>query len=143
MISNDQKYTTLSERETEEIAAQIADTLKGGDIIALHGNLGAGKTVFTRGLAAKLGVQEAIVSPTFTIIQEYKIKEKLWLFHLDLYRINNADSALAFGIDEYLEDSNAILVIEWPNRIAPILPETTIHIHIKHCGENQREIRVN
>ena len=133
---------TSTEEETEAFATAFAETIKVPTVIALHGNLGAGKTVFSRGFARGLGVAEPISSPTFTIIQEYPLSEGKWLFHLDLYRIQDSNAALAFGVDEYIEDPNGVMLVEWSERIPELLPEGTIHVYIIHKGENQRAITV-
>ena len=131
-----------SEQETEDFAAVLAETLPPGTVIALHGDLGAGKTVFSRGFARGLGITEPVSSPTYTIIQEYPVAKGRWFFHLDLYRIENSASALAFGVNEYLEEPTAFTLIEWPERIADILPPHTIHVHLHHHGDTLREITV-
>ena len=131
-----------SEQETEEFAAALAETLPPGTVIVLHGDLGAGKTVFSRGFARGLGITEPVSSPTYAIIQEYPLGNGGWFFHLDLYRIENSASALAFGVNEYLEEPTAFTLIEWPERIADILPPETIHIHLHHRGDTLREISV-
>ena len=128
-----------SEQQTEELAAKFATTLHRGSVIALHGDLGAGKTVFSRGFARGLGVLEPVSSPTYTIIQEYQL-DSGWFFHLDLYRINDENAALAFGVDECLQESSGWVVIEWPERITGILPDDTIHLQIKHLNAGHREI---
>jgi hypothetical protein len=89
--------------------------------VALHGDLGAGKTVLTRGIARGLGITEPVTSPTFTIVQEYRRADGQWLYHLDMYRIRSEDDALAFGIEEFLFAPNAVTVVEWPERIAGLL----------------------
>ena len=129
-----------SEQETEDFAARLAQELKPGCVIALHGNLGAGKTVFSRGFARGLNIIEPVSSPTYTIIQEYPLTDGNWFFHLDLYRIDTPQAALAFGVDEYLESQEAYTIIEWPERIDTLLPEHTIHINIEHDGEECRII---
>ncbi|MEI8248351.1 MAG: tRNA (adenosine(37)-N6)-threonylcarbamoyltransferase complex ATPase subunit type 1 TsaE [Lentisphaerota bacterium] len=131
-----------SEQETEDFAAAMAETLPPGTVIALHGDLGAGKTVFSRGFARGLGISEPVSSPTYTIIQEYPLDRGGWFFHLDLYRIENSASALAFGVNEYLDEPAAYTMIEWPERIADILPAHTIHVHLHHRGDTLREIAV-
>jgi tRNA threonylcarbamoyladenosine biosynthesis protein TsaE len=128
-----------SEQETEMIASELAKIIPRGSVIALHGDLGAGKTVFSRGFAHGLKIEEPVSSPTYTIIQEYKVADG-WFFHLDLYRISDENAALAFGVDEYLEDAAAWVIIEWPERINGILPEHTIHLQIKHLDSGHREI---
>ena len=141
---------THSEKETVDFAADFAKTVSSKAVIALRGSLGTGKTVFSRGFARGIGVIGHIPSPTFTIVQEYEIKThnpgsrvKKWLFHMDLYRIADSSAALAFGIDEYLDDNNAIKLIEWPERIEDILPEDTLNIYIDHINETSRKIRVH
>lgn len=131
-----------SELETELFAEEFARTLKAGCIIALHGELGAGKTVFARGFAKGIGVMEQVSSPTYTIIQEYSNCVGQSFFHLDLYRIENSISALAFGVDEYLSQTESFTLLEWPERISDILPNKTIHVVISHAGEFQRHISV-
>ena len=141
---------TYSEEESADLAAKFAKDIASGAVIALHGSLGAGKTVFARGFARGMGITGHIPSPTFTIVQEYEIKtgdcsdeHKEWMFHMDLYRIADSSAALAFGIDEYLNNSNAIKLIEWSERIADILPEDTINIYIDHIDETSRKILIN
>lgn len=141
-MSINQTIETGSEQETEAFAAALAQSLSPGAVIALHGDLGAGKTVFTRGFARGLGVTEAVSSPTYTILQEYPLADRRWLYHLDLYRIDGYQAALAFGIEEYLEDPNAFIVLEWPLRIREILPPNTIHVRLEHISENVRRVTV-
>lgn len=124
--------------ETETFAARLASKLPFGSVLALYGDLGAGKTVFARGFARGLGITEPISSPTFTILQEYHFDGRLF-YHLDLYRIDNSTAAYAFGIDEFLYDGNAMTLIEWPERIADILPPGTIKISIE--PQNEEDLR--
>lgn len=125
---------------TEAAAAAIARQLPPGTVIALHGTLGAGKTVFARGFARALGIVEPVSSPTFTLVQEYPFPGGA-LYHLDLYRIDNSANALAFGVDEYLYDPRAYTLVEWPERIMDILPPHTLHLLLRPLrGQNQREL---
>lgn len=133
-------FESSSPEETERFAAELAASLAPGAVIALHGDLGAGKTVFARGFARGLGVTEPVSSPTFTIVQEYGTPRGM-LYHLDLYRIENSDAALAFGADEFLCDSAAFALLEWPERIADLLPPHTIHLEILHAGEGRRILK--
>lgn len=121
---------THSAEETEAFAADLAGKLKPGTVIALHGNLGAGKTVFARGFARALGITEPVSSPTFTLVQEYPFKGGI-LYHLDLYRIDNSDAALAFGVDEFLYANDAYTLLEWSERIPELLPPHTIHLTLE------------
>lgn len=139
---NKQTVETHSEQETADFAARLSRELAGGTVLALHGDLGAGKTVFARGFARGLGITEPVSSPTYTIIQEYKLPQDKWFYHMDLYRIDDYRSALAFGVEEYLEDPEAYILLEWPMRINELLPDTTRHIYIEHISENSRRIRV-
>ena len=136
----DKIYITNNEEETENIATEIAKTIPFGSCIALRGNLGAGKTVFARGFARGLNIDDIVSSPTFTLVKEYQTDNNQWLYHLDLYRISDSDAALAFGIDEYLSDPNGITLIEWPERIDDLFTSETIFIDIERTGENRRKI---
>ena len=132
-------YISNSELHTERFAAGVAGNLTPPSVVTLSGDLGAGKTVFSRGFARALGVEGPISSPTFTIVQEYDIKGGL-LYHMDLYRIADDEEALSFGIEEYLNDPQSICLIEWPQRLSWLLPEDTIRVEIQHISENQRKI---
>ncbi len=134
---------TGCEAETEALAARLACAVPPGTVIALAGDLGAGKTVFTRGFARALGVKEPVSSPTYTIIQEYRTGEGRDFFHLDLYRISDEYSALGFGVDEYLDDPEAYILVEWPERISGIMPPGAVTVRIRHLGGDRREITVS
>ena len=139
------EYISNSEDETIEIASKLVKTVTSGINIALQGDLGTGKSVFARAFARALGVTGYIPSPTFTIVQEYeldlnKTNGVKWLIHMDLYRIPDVSSALGFGIDEYLEDINAVKLIEWSERIEEVLPDDTWYVRIKHLSEESRRI---
>lgn len=123
-------FYTHSADETRSLAAEFA-RLPGGSVIALHGDLGAGKTVFARGFADGLKIDEPVTSPTFTILQEYDAPNGIRLCHFDLYRITNEAAALDFGMDEYLDDPVNICLIEWSERAAGLLPERTIHVELE------------
>lgn len=136
------EFISTSEEQTEKIAAELAAKLSTGSVIALHGNLGCGKTVFARGFARALGITDYVTSPTFTIVQEYPITDDQRLYHLDLYRIGNEDDAIAFGIDEYLLDPDAYCILEWPTRIEELWPDNVIEIFFEHIDEETRSIRI-
>lgn len=135
-------FHSNSEAETEEIGEKVAKTVKYGTVISLTGNLGTGKTVFTKGFAKGLGIKEIVSSPTFNIVREHSTGTGRWLYHMDLYRINDAHCALAFGIDEYMEDKNAMTLIEWAERIEEILPSHAIHVKIERINDTEREIKI-
>jgi tRNA threonylcarbamoyladenosine biosynthesis protein TsaE len=140
--NSNKEFISRSEADTEAFAADLAASLPRGSVLALSGDLGAGKTVFSRGFARGLGILEPVSSPTYTIIQEYPCPGGGWFFHMDLYRISDARSALDFGVDEYLEDPEAWSIIEWAERISGILPPQTLHLRIQILDGDARRITV-
>ncbi|OGF25464.1 tRNA (adenosine(37)-N6)-threonylcarbamoyltransferase complex ATPase subunit type 1 TsaE [Candidatus Falkowbacteria bacterium RIFOXYB2_FULL_34_18] len=137
------KIITKSEKETFDFSKKYAKNLRGGEIIGLLGNLGAGKTVFTKGLARGLGITHNISSPTFVIMKVYpvKIKSIKRLCHIDAYRLTGENDLAAIGAQEYFGDKNTITIIEWPEKIKKILPEKTKFIEIEHLNENERVVK--
>jgi len=127
------EYTTHSEYETLNIGKKLGELLNVGDIVCLNGDLGTGKTVFVKGIAMALSIDEYITSPTFTIVNEYD--SKIPLFHFDVYRISDSDEMFEIGFEEYL-DNKGIVVIEWASIISEILPEETINVTISKVGED-------
>ncbi|MDR3149908.1 MAG: tRNA (adenosine(37)-N6)-threonylcarbamoyltransferase complex ATPase subunit type 1 TsaE [Oscillospiraceae bacterium] len=121
-------YTTHSERGTELLAAEFGASLTPNTVIALSGELGAGKTAFTRGIAEGLGFAGAVSSPTFTIVNEYH-GGRLAVFHFDLYRLSGADDVYDIGWNDYLE-RGGVIIAEWSERAADLLPEGTIYVDI-------------
>lgn len=126
------------------MAAALASQLQPGDIVALHGPLGAGKTCFVRGLARGLGLNpKAVSSPTFVICQEYERDHRVRLAHIDAYRLAGPDDLDSIGWDELLESPNTIIAIEWPERVERAIPiHTRIDVTIRHAGEHEREITI-
>lgn len=116
---------THSPAETRRLAAELLPQLCPGTVLALHGDLGAGKTCFVQGLAAALGVHQPVSSPTFTLIHEYASTPPL--YHADLYRIRDTDDACGLGLEEYL-GGEGITVVEWAARAAELLPANTWHL---------------
>jgi len=137
-----EKYFTTSEQATEQVAFEIAQKMESGSLIALIGNLGTGKTVFARGFAKGLGIKDIVCSPTFNIVREYPYKNNKWMYHMDLYRINDSAAALSFGIEDYINNPDAITLIEWPERISDILPADMISVEIKRLNDTNREITI-
>lgn len=121
-------FTSRSPQETAAFAGRLLARLGPGAVLALHGDLGSGKTCFVRGLAAALQLTVPVTSPTFTLIHEYPSDPPL--YHMDLYRLGGPDALDALGLDEYLE-SDGITVIEWADRAGSLLPARTIHIHFQ------------
>ena len=134
--------TTSSAEQTIKIGQKLAFNLTGGDILLLHGDLGAGKTTLVKGLAIGLKIKEGITSPTFTLMNVYNTK-KFKLVHIDTYRLKNADELLEIGVEDYLGDKNTVCVIEWPEKIASLLKnKKIISVDITHIDENKRKITI-
>ncbi|MCS6770500.1 MAG: tRNA (adenosine(37)-N6)-threonylcarbamoyltransferase complex ATPase subunit type 1 TsaE [Kiritimatiellae bacterium] len=119
---------SFSAKETRSIAAGLARRLGPGAVIALHGELGSGKTCFVQGLAEGLGCAAAVTSPTFTLLHEYR-GGRLPLYHADLYRIQSPEEFLKAGLMDYLE-GDGVIAIEWADRIAELLPAATLHVRL-------------
>ena len=137
-------FITKSLDETKELAAKIADEISAGAIIALIGDLGTGKTAFSQGFATAIGINEAVGSPTFKLVSEYE-GTKYWLYHIDCYRLKNAQQFLNIGGEEYLTSENGITLIEWADIIEDILPrDTVITKFTRISGEpNHRKITIS
>ena len=127
------KITTRSERETFELAQNFESEKFPNMIICLNGELGSGKTIFTKGIAMALGIKDTITSPTFTIIKEYE--GELPLYHMDVYRLDGATEGV--GIEEYFT-KGGVVVIEWANSIKDILPKERLDIKFVVTDENKR-----
>ena len=133
-------YLSQSPIETENIAKQLSETLTGGEVIAFRGDLGAGKTAFTRGLARGLGYNGRVTSPTFTIVNEYR-GGRLPLFHFDMYRISSWDELYSTGFFEYI-DEGGIIAAEWSENIENALPDSTIYVEIEAVETTVRKITI-
>ena len=135
---------TYSEQETFELGKEIGESAQSGDVFTLEGDLGVGKTIFTKGLAYGLGVREDVVSPTFTIVQEYE-DGRLPFYHFDVYRIGDVEEMDEIGYEDYIH-GEGVCLIEWANLIEEILPETRIRIVIEkdlEKGFDYRKISIN
>ena len=130
---------THSTEETEALGRKIGNALKKGDVVSLRGSLGAGKTVIAKGIARSLGIDEAIVSPTFTLVQEYDGREKL--YHLDIYRLSGEDEFESMGGEEFLYP-DGISLIEWSEKIDSMLPDGTIYIDITINDDLSRSVDI-
>jgi tRNA threonylcarbamoyladenosine biosynthesis protein TsaE len=132
------KYTTASVDKTVWLGRQLGAQLGDSDSIALVGDLGGGKTWFTKGIAMGLNIEpDSIVSPTFTLVNEYAGRERL--FHIDLYRLENAEEIMALDLDEYFSEEG-IVVLEWADRWPGELPEETVHVALTMIDEHTREV---
>ena len=133
---------TKSELETREFAQKVAASLNAGDVVLYTGEMGAGKTAFTKGLAEYFGTEEEVTSPTFALVHEYP--GRVPIFHFDLYRIADYDELYAIGFFDYL-DRGGILAVEWSENIPELLEEAEniVKIDIRKLGENERRISVS
>jgi tRNA threonylcarbamoyladenosine biosynthesis protein TsaE len=127
-----------SAEETAAAGRALAAKLRRGDVLALCGELGAGKTHFAKGVAAGLAANAAVTSPTFTLIHEY-VGGRLPLYHFDFYRLEDEDEALKIGLDEYL-DGDGVCVIEWADKFPALLPPHTRWLRFAHCADGARTI---
>ena len=133
------KFTTNSPAETEAIGAALGKILRPGTVIAYRGDLGAGKTAFTRGLAKGLGCTDMVTSPTYTIVNEY-LNGRMPLFHFDMYRLGSSDDLWDIGWEDYLE-RGGVCAVEWSERVEDAL-EDAINITIEKTGEESRRITI-
>jgi len=133
------KYTTHNEQQTEAFAARFAENLKLGDIVALQGSIGAGKTAFTRGICAGLGYTGRVTSPTFNLLHEY-LADDICIRHYDLYRINGVNDLEELGFYDGIDD--CITVIEWSERIAEVLLNDVNFVEIERVGDDTRRITI-
>ncbi len=141
MIGIKEEFLSNSEKETVKIAADFAKKLSGGEVIAYTGNLGAGKTCFTRGLARGLGFKGDVSSPTFALVNEYR-GGRLDLFHFDMYRISGFEDLYSTGFFDYISE-NGVIAVEWSENISGILDEKTIFIDIRQAkSQNSRIITI-
>lgn len=133
------EFFTHSPEETELLGEKLGQLLRGGEILAYRGDLGAGKTAFTRGLARGLGISQRVTSPTYTIVNEYE-GGRLPLFHFDMYRLECADELFDIGWEDYLL-RGGICAVEWSENVSDAL-EDALNITIEKLGEDSRRITI-
>ena len=135
------EFVSHNTQETAQFGEAVAQSLRGGDVLAFTGSLGMGKTAFTRGLARGLGCRGRVTSPTFTIVNEYDGKTPL--FHFDMYRLGSSDELFDIGWDDYLA-RGGVCAVEWSERVSDALPDDTIYVDIARGeeDENMRTITV-
>ena len=137
------EYIVNSLKETEELSKKISKSIKCGDCILLYGEIGAGKTTFTKFLLENLGVKSIVSSPTFTLLNEYTGKYPI--YHFDMYRIGSSEELYELGFEDYIDSKNSkfietgLTLIEWPDNVKDILPKDRIEIEIIKLGENVRK----
>ncbi len=139
-------YLSKSEKETAALAKQFVQSLKSGRTVGLIGNLGAGKTAFVKAVAKALNIKQSVSSPTFVLMRAYKVTKHPGinhLVHVDAYRLNNAESLRAIGLDDYIDDPSALVLIEWADRVKAIMPKKASVIRFKHTTPTQRQITIS
>lgn len=134
------EWISKSTEQTEEIGRKFADRLSEGTVVALFGDLGVGKTAFTRGLTQGLKVCDRVTSPTFAIVNEYQ--GRLPVFHFDMYRLSSADELYDIGWEDYLK-RGGVCIIEWSERIQDVLPEDAFYIDIEMIDATTRKISID
>lgn len=133
------KYISNGEKDTLKLGSKFAKTLRGGETVALVGDLGAGKTHFCKGIAKGLGIKETVTSPTFTLHNIYR--GKLTLNHFDFYRLGEEDGD-SLGFEEIIGDKSGVAVIEWPFNCPKLIPPSYIKVTIQSLGGNSRQIEI-
>ncbi len=133
------EYITTSESETEALGAKLAAALPGGSVVAMYGDLGAGKTAFVRGMARGMGLQARVSSPTFTIVNEYLGQREL--IHFDMYRLSGADELFDIGWEDYLA-RGAVCAVEWSENVEDAFFGDEIRVRIEKLSDTERKITI-
>ncbi|MBR10647.1 MAG: tRNA (adenosine(37)-N6)-threonylcarbamoyltransferase complex ATPase subunit type 1 TsaE [Rickettsiales bacterium] len=135
------QFIVNEEKELEQVANAMLPTLADYPIVCFQGEMGAGKTTFIKVICDALGVQDAMSSPTFSIVNEYRDEADNPIYHFDFYRVEKLQEALDIGVEEYFY-SGDLCLIEWPDMIKELIPENHLEISIKLVGDNSREITI-
>jgi tRNA threonylcarbamoyladenosine biosynthesis protein TsaE len=138
------EIVTHSPAETVAIGKALAGYLNDGDVVLLHGDLGAGKTTLAKGIAAALGVSDVVSSPSFTLVNEYDTGPAVAvsrLYHLDLYRLHDEGDLASIGFDDLVASTGGVVLVEWPERAVTVLPERFLLIEIETVGSDNRRLR--
>ncbi|HTX72072.1 MAG TPA: tRNA (adenosine(37)-N6)-threonylcarbamoyltransferase complex ATPase subunit type 1 TsaE [Rectinemataceae bacterium] len=134
-------FHLASAEDTIAFGERVGRLVPGGTVLALNGDLGAGKTTFAKGVARGLGIEEEVTSPTFTVVSEYE--GRLRLHHIDAYRLSGVEDFVSVGAEELLSDAGGICLIEWGDRIAEVLPADVLRIELSVRPDGARELRTS
>lgn len=126
----------------EDAARQFLSALNGYEVIAFHGEMGAGKTTFIHSVCKVMGIQNGVSSPTFSIINEYRTSDGSIVYHMDLYRLKNETEGIDAGVEDCMYSGN-ICFVEWPEKAPGLFPAGTLHCYLNTVGANQRKLRIN
>ena len=137
---NNREFISNSVEQTESFAKNLSKEFRGGEVLLLHGELGAGKTHFVKGLAKGLGIDEVITSPTFALHNSYE--GRLTLNHFDFYRIDNSEEVAILGLDEFFYDKHSVSAIEWSDKVKDLLPQKCVSVTIDKIDDSTRKITV-
>jgi tRNA threonylcarbamoyladenosine biosynthesis protein TsaE len=144
IIMQSRTHESMSEDQTRGIARELASGLRGGSVVALDGDLGAGKTRFVQGLAEGLGIDPSeVASPTFVLSQEHRAPSGLMLVHVDAYRLTGSESLESIGGEDFIRDPKSIVAVEWASRVEDAIPRHAIRVRIEHGPESVRVIHVS
>jgi tRNA threonylcarbamoyladenosine biosynthesis protein TsaE len=138
------EIVTDSPAETAAIGKALAGWLRDGDVVLLHGDLGAGKTTLAKGIASALGVEDVVSSPSFSLVNEYETGLAIAatrLYHLDLYRLRSEDDLASIGFDDFMAPADGITLVEWPERASTALPERFLLVEIETVSAGRRRLR--
>lgn len=135
------KSKILTFEQINKLAEKIAETLKNGGCLGLIGDLGAGKTTFTKKMCSFYGIKGNIKSPTFTYVIEY-ISENMKIYHFDMYRILNSEEIYEIGFEDYIGEEDAVIIVEWADNILEEMPEDTLYVEIEHNDDITRKVSV-
>ncbi len=132
-------FISHSPEQTQRLGVRLGGLLQAGDLVCLEGELGSGKTCLAQGIGRGWGVAERLISPTFTLVHEYqRPRDGLYFYHVDLYRVEKADEVYSLGLDDYLDDSEAVIAIEWAEHAGEMLPEERLWIRLRHIDSTRR-----
>jgi tRNA threonylcarbamoyladenosine biosynthesis protein TsaE len=134
-------FWSHSAEQTTRFGARLGELLQPGDVLTISGELGAGKTTFIAGLSRGWGSADQVTSPTFVLVNQYRRPDGQLLYHLDGYRLSSGGEAIAFGFDDLLA-SGAVMVVEWPERIAEVLPPERLRVALRWASDTRRGLRV-
>ena len=141
-MKNKLVFDSYSAEDTESIGKRLAETLHGGGFVAFYGDLGAGKTAFVRGMGQALCPDAEVCSPTYAIINEYRVGKKTVLCHVDAYRINDDDDLYSTGFYDICDYPNVVMAVEWCEKIPFAVPDDAVRVTVTKTGESSRRIEI-